>query len=55
MRLEKEFTFVAGLLGELLSSLPDSTTKTALVAHATTCMSLIEHELRRVEDVKPEG
>lgn len=46
MRLEKEFTFVATLLGELLASLPDSTTKVALIGHTTACMTLIEQDLR---------
>ena len=51
MRLEKEFTFVATLLGELLASLPDSTTKMALIGHTTACMTVIEQDLRGVAQV----
>lgn len=51
MRLEKEFTFVATLLGELLASLPDSTTKVALIGYTTACMTLIEQDLRGTTQV----
>jgi len=58
MKAQNELIFIAQLLGELLNSLNDGPTKTALVGHSSMCLAIIEQNLREAapmpQDI-PEG